>query len=127
GDLGGFIGPALGPLSQFAQVATSAGPAMAALGETKAGAAMADLGKNALSAVKGLFASTVATGGQTAATGGATIATGLLNLAMRALPIFAIIGAVGLLAAAFGVFSTSTADVVADLDEVTAAAEQARE
>lgn len=43
----------------------------------------------------------VMTGAQTAATGGATIATRLLGVAMKALPIFAIIGAVVGLVAAF--------------------------
>lgn len=127
GDIAGFIGPTLGPMSQFAQIATSAGPAMEALGNTKAGAAMVEMGKGAWDAVKGLFASTGATIGQTAATGGATVATGLLNIAMRALPIFAVIGAVGLLVTAFDVFGQSTEDIIADLDEATKAADAAKE
>lgn len=134
GDIAGFIGPTLGPASQLTGTLAKIGPALEAANAAKAAKGMAGYGQATIGVIKNLLgmtvatgAQTVATGTQTAATGGATVATGALGLAMRALPIFALIGAIGLVAAAFGAFSTSTEEIVEDLDSAREAGKKARD
>lgn len=69
-------------------------------------------------------AQTVATGAQTVATGGATIATKLLGAAMKALPIFAIIGAVVALVAAIKKMNRENAEAKERQEAINKATEE---
>lgn len=106
GSLAGFIGPALGPATQFLSITNALGPAMQTLGLANAAKSAGQFGLSLLSkVVPGLVTTTAATGAQAVATGGATTATFALNAAMLANPAFlmvagitAVVGALAFLA-----------------------------
>ncbi len=122
GALAGYLGPALGPASQFLQITTALGPAAQAL---KLGALAKDAAQFGLSilskVIPGLVTQTAVTTAQAGATAAATTTQYALNTAMLANPAFLLVAGVGALIGAFVLFSDSGESVEEAMEGVNSA------
>lgn len=127
GDVAGLVGPAIGPMAQFATIAGQIGPAYETLKIGEKAAQFADFGKSILSSIAPMFGMAGATTAQGAATTATAGATNLLKIAMLALPFVAIAVGLGTVIGLVDAFTGSTAEAIEGLKKTGEEAKAAGE